>query len=186
MQQKSSRPSSASRDRTAGWGGRASRPSASGSATDPLARAIGLLSRRAHSKWELRRKLRLKGYGTDAVDATIARLVELGYLDDRAFASGLVRRRGALRGPLALSAELAAKGVDRAEVEAAVGEYDAEAQLVSATRLAERLYAKKPGLGYREMLDGIGTKLLRRGFPSTIVRAACRQVLSGASQPPED
>jgi regulatory protein len=116
----------------------------------------------------------------------MARLVELGYLDDRAFASGLVRRRGELRGPLALSAELAARGVDRAAAEAAVAEFDPQAQLLSATRLAERLHARKPEMGYREMLDGVGTKLLRRGFPAPIVRAACRAVLAGTAQPPED
>ncbi len=41
-------------------------------------------------------------------------------------------------------------------------------------------------MGYREMLDSVGTKLLRRGFPAPVVREACRSVLSGASQPPED
>jgi regulatory protein len=153
---------------------------------DPLSRAIALLARRAHSQSELRRKLRLKGYEAGAVEAAMVRLVELGYINDQAFARGLVRRRGALRGPLALSAELAAKGVDRADAEAAVAEFDPEAQLVSATRLVERLYARKPGIGYREMLDTIGTKLLRRGFSTTIVRAACRSVLAGTVQPPGD
>ena len=128
----------------------------------------------------------MKGFGAEAVDVAMARLVELGYLDDSSFAKGLVQRRGVLKGPRALSAELAAKGVDRADADAAVAEFDAEAQLVSATRLAERLYARKAGVGYREMLDTVGTKLLRRGFPTTIVRAACRSVLADAAQPPED
>jgi SOS response regulatory protein OraA/RecX len=128
----------------------------------------------------------MKGFGADAVDAAMARLVELGYLDDSAFAKRLVQRRGAIRGPRALSAELAAKGIDRAEADAAVLEFDTEAQLASATRLAEHLYARKVGVGYREMLDTVGTKLLRRGFPVPVVRAACRSVLSEAAQPPED
>jgi regulatory protein len=148
----------------------------------PIARAIGLLARRAHSQSELRRKLRLRGYQPEAIDAAMAGLLKLGYLNDQDFARGLVRRRGALKGPLALSAELFAKGVSRAEAEIAVAEFDPQAQLLSATKLAERLYARKPGMGYREMLDGIGTKLLRRGFPATIVRAACRSVL----ERPED
>jgi regulatory protein len=153
---------------------------------DPFSRAIALLARRAHSQSELRRKLRMKGYEAGAVEAAMVRLLELGYINDQAFARGLVRRRGALRGPLALSAELAAKGVGRAEADAAVGEFDPEAQLLSATRLVERLYARKPGIGYREMLDTIGTKLLRRGFSTTIVRAACRSVLAGTAQPSGD
>jgi regulatory protein len=112
----------------------------------------------------------------------MARLDELGYLDDRSFAEGLVRRRGALRGPMALSAELAARGVDREQADAALAGFDRDAQLASATRLAERLYAKQPGLAYREMLNGIGSKLMRRGFSSTIVRAACQAVLTGTRE----
>ena len=184
MQRRSSRSRPEQRPAVREGGPRPPR-SSSGDA-DPLARAIGLLARRAHSQSELRRKLRLKGYEAPAIEATIAQLTELGYLDDRAFASGLVRRRGALRGPMALAAELAAKGVARPDAEAAVAEFDPEAQLAAATRLAERLYARKPPAGYREMLDGVGTKLLRRGFSSAIVRAACRSVLAEAVQHTED
>ncbi len=108
----------------------------------------------------------------------MARLIELGYLNDRAFASQLVRRRGSLKGPRALSGELAARGVDRAEADAALAEFDGEAQLASATRLAERLYGKREsGMDYRGVLNTIGAKLVRRGFSTTIVRAACRSVL---------
>jgi regulatory protein len=128
----------------------------------------------------------MKGFGPEAIDTAMARLVELGYIDDSSFAKGLVRQRSALRGPRALSAELAAKGIDRAEADAAIAQFDTEAQVVSATRLAERLYARKAVIGYREILDAIGTKLLRRGFPAPVVREACRSVLSGAAQPPED
>jgi regulatory protein len=127
----------------------------------------------------------LRGYEETVVNAALTRLAEMGYLDDAEFARGLVRRRSGLRGPLALSAELAAKGIDRAQVEVALGTFDAEAQLASATRLAERLYAKKPGAGYQEILNGVGSKLMRRGFNAGIVRAACRSVLERASHPAE-
>ena len=165
--------------------GRATRGSAT-ETTDPLARAVGLLARRSHSQWELRRKLRQKGHAPEAIEAAMGRLAELGYLNDQAFASELVRRRGSLRGPRALSAELAARGVDRAQADAAVAEFDAESQLDAATRLVERLYARTPGIGYRQMLDSIGTKLLRRGFSTTIVRTACRSVLTATAQEPDD
>jgi regulatory protein len=127
----------------------------------------------------------MKGFEAEAVEVAMARLAELGYLNDSAFAHSLVRRRGALRGPLALSAELAAKGVGRVEAAAAVAEFGPEAQVASATRLAERLFAKNPGMSYREMLDSVGTKLMRRGFPVTVVTAACRSVLATAAQQPE-
>jgi regulatory protein len=128
----------------------------------------------------------MKGFGAEAVDTAMRRLVELGYLDDSSFAKGLVRRRSALRGPRALSAELAARGIDRTEADSAVAEFDIKSQLISATRLAERLCARKAGIGYREMLDSVGTKLIRRGFSAHVVREACRLALSGAAQLPED
>ena len=144
------------------------------------------MARRSHSQWELRRKLRQKGHTPEAIEGAMSRLAELGYLNDQAFASELVRRRGSLRGPRALSAELAAKGVDRAEADVAVAGFDPESQLAAAVLLVERLYARTPGIGYRQMLDSIGTKLLRRGFSTTIVRAACRSFLAETAQLPDD
>ena len=141
-----------------------------------------MLGMRAHSRVELLRKLGRRGYTEEEIDSAMVRLQELGYLNDRSFAEGLVRYRSASRGPRALSAELAARGVERALAEAAVAGFDQQAQLAAATRLAERLYARKPASGYREMLDGVGSKLMRRGFSATTVRAACRTVLSGTSE----
>ena len=128
---------------------------------------------------ELQRKLSRRGHSAEEIESALTRLNELGYLNDRSFAEGLVRHRAASRGPRALSAELAQRGVDRAQADAAVAGFEPAEQLASATRLAERLYARQPGAAYREMLDGIGSKLMRRGFSATIVRAACRAVLSG-------
>jgi regulatory protein len=134
---------------------------------------------RQHSRVELLRKLGRRGYTPEEIDSAMVRLDELGYLNDRSFAEGLVRYRSASRGPRALSAELAARGIDRAEAEAAVAGFDLEGQLATATRLAERLYARKPAGDYREMLNRVGSKLVRRGFSPTVVRAACQTVLSG-------
>ena len=126
----------------------------------------------------MRQKLARRGYEEDEVGSAMARLTEIGYLDDAAFARGLVRHRSATRGSLAVSAELAAKGIDRRGTAEALAELDPESQLASATRLAERMCPRGQEIGYREMLDRVGVKLLRRGFPSGIVRAACLAVLA--------
>src|SRR5438876_2085996 len=150
------------------------------SSKKPLAGALDtglrLLARRSHSRFELRRKLGRRGYEEAEVDAAVARLVELRYLDDRSFAEGHVRRRSATRGPLALSAELAARGIDRSLADGAVQGFDPEAQLAAATRLVERLAGRKSFAGYRELLDSAGAKVLRRGFSPGTVRTACRAV----------
>ena len=149
--------------------------------TSALDAGLRYLTGRAHSRLELRRKLARKGFEPEEVDVALTRLAELGYLDDDAFARALVRRRSSGRGPAAVAAELAAKGIGRDGIAAALAGLDADSQIAAATRLAERLYAEKPVPGYREMLDRIGSRLLRRGYSSSVVREACRAVLAGAA-----
>ena len=138
-----------------------------------------MLGQRSHSRFELRRKLGRRGYDEAEVDAAIARLIELRYLDDGLFAEAHVRRRSTIRGPLALSAELAARGVDCSLADRAVQAVDPEAQLAAATQLAKRLAGRKTFAGYRELLDTAGSKLVRRGFAPDVVRTACRTVWEG-------
>jgi regulatory protein len=55
--------------------------------------ALKLLSGRAHSTGEIRQKLRSRALRADDADQAIARLKELGYLDDRRFAEGYAASR---------------------------------------------------------------------------------------------
>jgi regulatory protein len=141
---------------------------------------------RAHSRAEIQRKLGRRGYSSDEVESALVRLEELGYLNDLAFAEGLVRHRSASRGPRALSAELAQRGVGRAQADQALASYNDALQLASAMRIIERTYGKSEVTGYREMLDRVGSKLLRLGFSTTIVLTACRSVVSGTPLGDED
>ncbi len=134
---------------------------------------------------ELLLKLTRRGYEGAAIRTALKRLEELGYLDDQSFARSFVRRRGSTRGPRALSAELASRGVDRALVDTAVAEFGEVDQLAAATQIAERLYARKPAPTYREVLDEIGTKLVRRGFSVSIARTACAAVLARRTEASE-
>jgi len=113
----------------------------------------------------------------------VTRLSELGYLDDASFAAGHVRRRSTTRGPLALSAELSARGVDRRVADAAIAAagFDRPAQVAAATALAGRLAGHHRPAGYRELLDTVGAKLLRRGFSIAVAQEACRTVWRGTA-----
>jgi regulatory protein len=139
------------------------------------------MARRAHSRAELRRKLARRGYPDQEVAEAVARLAEMRLQDDGQFAEGHVRRRSSSRGPLALSAELAARGVDRGVADQALAGFTPEAQLASAIELAERLAGRSRPAGYQELLNTVGTKLVRRGFSPMVVRAACRVVWTGTS-----
>lgn len=166
---------------------RSSRRKPAGGADQVRDTGLRLLGRRDHSRLELRRKLSRRGHDDDVVRAVLDRFREAGYLDDAKFARSVVRRRASARGPRAIASELAALGIDRAAADAALAEFGPDEQLRSAIRLAERVYARRDSdqpLAYRDLLDLVGPKLLRRGFPETIVRQACRTVLDNPDQAP--
>ena len=113
----------------------------------------------------------------------VRRLGEMRLQDDAAFAEGHVRRRSNAHGPLALAAELAARGVDRHLVDEALAGFSPEAQLAAAIDLARRLAARDRPAGYQELLNTVGSKLVRRGFAPHLVRSACQAVWHRTDQP---
>ena len=108
-----------------------------------LEAALRFLEPRQRSIGEVRRRLTRVGYRAELVEGAIARLVELGMLDDQAFARTWIesRDRARPRSGRALRRELAVKGVDRETVEGTMDERDAEtpnADAEAAMRLLER------------------------------------------------
>jgi len=130
------------------------------------------------------RKLSRRGYGGEEVGTAVTRLRELGYLDDAAFAEGHVRGRSSSRGPMALSAELGARGVDREVAEAALDRLSPDIELLGARRLADRLAGNTRYASYRELLHSVGAKLIRRGFSIEVVRKACDALWAGTAGEP--
>jgi len=130
--------------------------------TDPYQLAVRLIGVRAHGEAELRQKLLRRGCDPDDVDSAVGRLREQGYLDDRAFAQGLVAYRSATRGSALIAAELAARGIDRDLAKAALGELDRQRQLEVAARFVER----SAGLDPRRL----AARLQRRGFTVEVIR----------------
>jgi regulatory protein len=78
-------------------------------------RALDILSRRDQSEAELALKLRRKGIGDEEVETIVARLRELGYLNDRRLAGRIAESAladGKMVG-LRLSRELLRRGIPR-------------------------------------------------------------------------
>jgi regulatory protein len=86
--------------------------------------AARFLEARSRSVTEVRRRLTGAGYRPELVDGAVARLVELGVLDDEAFSRAWVesRDRARPRAERAIREELRTKGVDRATVELVLDE----------------------------------------------------------------
>jgi regulatory protein len=80
---------------------------------DAVTRAVGLLSARERSRAQLEAALRQRGYPDDEVAAAVARVAELGYLDDARVAAERARQ-GLTEGRSrqGVIARLVAQGVD--------------------------------------------------------------------------
>jgi len=114
--------------------------------TDPslvLEAALRFLEPRQRSADEVRRRLLLRGYRADLVEGCLERLLELGIVDDAAFAQAWVesRDRARPRGERALRAELRRKGIDRQVVDDVMETRESEqpaADADAARRVLER------------------------------------------------
>ena len=89
-----------------------------------LEAAARFLEARSRSVSEVRRRLTGAGYRTDLVEGAIARMTELGMLDDESFARAWVesRDRARPRGERAIREELRVKGIDREIVDVVMGD----------------------------------------------------------------
>jgi regulatory protein len=136
-----------------------------------------MLARRPYSIAELRRALEKKFPQNENIDPAIARLREMGYLDDRKFAEqyaySLARNRAV--GPHRLRRELKAKMVNSREIDSAV---EHAYQDVSATTLLETALDKKVRTLKlpltRSKFHSLWQSLMRRGFNAGDIIKAVR------------
>ena len=85
--------------------------------------ALRLLARREHSQYELRRKLRARGYGEGLVDELLTALVDERLLSDTRYAEAMVTHRASRGyGPLRICMELRDRGVAERIVDKALQE----------------------------------------------------------------
>lgn len=136
--------------------------------------ALRAIARRAHARFDLRRRLLQKQHPPAAVDAALDRLSAAGLLDDARFArdyAAAKARRG--RGPSRLLRDLQSHGVDRRVAEDAVrtsladeGVDPAEAVRAMATKRAAQLAGLPPVVRKRRLV----AFLMRRGFGGSEMR----------------
>lgn len=163
-----------------------------------LEAAARFLEPRARSVAEVRRRLTGTGYRPDLVDGAIERLLELGVLDDEAFARAWVesRDRARPRGERAIRQELGLKGIDRTTMdlvlaerrEAVAGTTADDGVMVSADQAAaERLLARNARslarvADPRQRRQRAYALLARNGFDPEV----CRSVAARVTEDPDD
>lgn len=166
--------------------------------------AVHFLGTRPRTRWEVERRLRRAGASDDVIAATTARLGELGYVDDAAFARwwGEQRDRHAPRGLRMIEAELRQRGVPREVIEMYRSQHAAPERVPEdeglpsdeASRAREALAGHLRGRPLptdRKALQRIGMFLVRRGFDPETVRSTLRDAadanddLSGLDAEPD-
>lgn len=139
----------------------------------PTQRALGLLTRREHSRKELSRKLKSRGLDAGEVDEAVDRLAEAGWQNDERFAESLVRSRaGNGYGPLHIRAELATHGLPAEAIAAALAAYEGD-WLENARDLVRRRFGEAHWADPR-LRRKAADLLLRRGFDGETARNANR------------
>jgi regulatory protein len=137
-----------------------------------------LLARRAWTQAELAARLRRRGAAPEVAAGVVADLVARGYVDDAAFARHWVTTRAARGyGAARLRAELRARGVATAHVEAALGALEGADQLEAARRLARRRLPALARAAPDKAAGRLRDHLLRRGFAGGVVAQVVRESL---------
>lgn len=148
--------------------------------TDKIVQAVnqaaGFLSYRPRSEAEVRKNLVEKGFAPEVIEAAVARLETLGYVDDYAFVRFWIENRSSFK-PIsqrALRYELQQKGVSSAIISEMIAEVDeaAAAYTAAQTRL-RRLQGSKQ----QDFRLKVREFLMRRGFSSSVSSQVIAQLI---------
>lgn len=139
------------------------------------ARALGYLSRREHSRAELRRKLAPHAESADEVEALLDWLEGENWLSNARFAESVVHRRAGRYGTARLMQELKTHQLD----DQALGEVKAQLQASEAAR-AKAVWERRFGRPPVDMAERAKQVrfMMARGFS----RAVVSRIIQGADE----
>jgi regulatory protein len=143
-------------------------------------KALRLLSYRARSVVELRKKLLEKEYSERTVHYVIEDFLRVGLLDDRAFALTYARSRMVQKpmGKRLLKQELLMKGISEEITEKSIKEaYDKQTEEEIAESLIKKRIKRYKGEETQKMKKKLSDFLFRRGFNWDVISAVLSKVL---------
>lgn len=142
--------------------------------------ALEIIARAPRSEQELVTRLRRKGFGAAATTQAVARVGELGYIDDEAYARMMVARleRKGDMGYLRMRQELLRRGISVSVADAVLGPVDHLQERERALKLARRRVASSRAPSTDASVRRLAGYLQRRGFGSETIAWCLRQVVS--------
>jgi regulatory protein len=133
------------------------------------ARAVGLLSRREHSRAELQRKLAPHADSQEALDKVLDDLVQAGWQSDVRFTQGWLHRKASAHGTARIAQDLRLQGIS-AEAIAAVQSELKSSELSRAQAVWSRKFSRSADPLSPNEYARQGRFLASRGFSTEIIR----------------
>ncbi|OLO30458.1 recombination regulator RecX [Streptomyces sp. MNU77] len=154
-----------------------------GEPRDPVEQArnicLRLLTGMPRTRKQLADALRKREIPDEAAEEVLARFVDVGLIDDAAFAGAWVESRHHGRGLArrALVRELRTKGVDSAVIDEAVGQLDPDQEEETARELVARKLRSTRGLDRDKRVRRLAGMLARKGYGEGMALRVVRQAL---------
>lgn len=148
-------------------------------AADCYEAALTMLDQAAQASGDLVQKLIRKGFVQQAAEATVARLMENGLVDDHRYAERIAQNQlHRAAGAYAVRRKLQAKRLSEEAIEAAMESFDSEQQEQACREAAAKLWRKYQELPAREGRAKLSQSLARRGFGWDAIRSAVDDIVS--------
>ena len=152
---------------------------------DPVEVAKSILLRQlttsAKSRHQLAQALARKGVPAEAADEALDRFVDLGYIDDEAFARSWVESRQRSRGLAAplLRRELHEKGIAPETIDAVIADQvDDERERAAASALVDKKLRSLRGVDADTATRRLVSMLARKGYRPGLAYAVAREALT--------
>lgn len=135
-------------------------------------KALKLLSRREHSRLELRQKLLRRDFNFSEIEPVLDELAERGYIDDERFAEEWIhsRKNSRPRGRFLIRAELKEKGVSSDIIEDKLNSMIAPSEEVEMAVELARKWLRGKDRDQKSIENKLSRYLYRKGFSRDIIR----------------
>jgi len=139
------------------------------------------LTRRGMSRWELEKTLLARDLDEQVVAEELERLESVGLIDDAALAENFVRTQHERKGlgRSALTAELRRRHISHDDIELALEQVNDDNEQSRATALALKRAPQLHSFDLETAKRRLSGFLMRKGYSSSIVRAAVDEALAG-------
>ncbi len=144
---------------------------------DHLYQAQAILARRDHSEFEVRQKMKRKGFDTEQIDKAISWLKGHKILNDENFTNAFVVNTLRFKsvGPLWITQRLKAKGVSSEIIELAVDKFLTDDQQLSQANRAIKQW-QQTHERYKNDKQRLRRFLLARGFTFEVITSVLSQL----------